>query len=635
MKRQQMSAVDHEACGQRLKGVFAFSSLFLKRMLDKKKQAQSSRDRSQTVKDFVWESVQNWGRRVELFEHSVIIVPVNDAMHWSIMFVCNSDQIVPRVVAAHEKQKMDKENAMQVDSDDGSEEIIDQQEKQETKDSKKAVFYGPSQRPPDLAITRSLEKIGELSDLALEKVESTKLPEHDGDSAKDDDDACDSASTKSETQDLAHSMRQSSEELELSRKKTTDQVSRNDDMPERCLQIEVVKPLLATSYIVNDSTDESDDSTKSSKQCARARPPEPSLPSLAALPKPIAAKADLIKHDDVLNDDEKAQADHVVNLLQFGRPSREEHDGSSPGGHRRSGTLEGGGKAGNDDLSENEDISDSSCDELQKTRLSSSSKPTFRSSSVTSSSSSSSPCIAALPFDSSPPPPLTSTVEHGIEKPRACTPQSAASGSSEDKSDKSSDASKTVNEPAVPKKGRQAKAKPLTMADLEAAKNRLDESREPVIICLDSLGVHSSKKHADILKLFLFRALDERLPAEAGIEKSLVRHKVYNMEVLEAPVPQQPNSFDCGVYVLQFVKTFLKKYVLDNDLTLTHTELNKARLKKHFGRYLFDHDEVAQLRQTLGNTINKKAKLYRKMKQKAENGPSAVADTSDDEVQIL
>mmetsp|Transcript_12211 Transcript_12211/g.26133 ORF Transcript_12211/g.26133 Transcript_12211/m.26133 type:complete len:828 (+) Transcript_12211:664-3147(+) len=71
--------------------VYPFSSLFLKRMLDAHR-----RYRNNSTK--IFEEVERWGRRVKIFNKKILVIPINDSLHWSLAIVCNVDQLPAKLL---------------------------------------------------------------------------------------------------------------------------------------------------------------------------------------------------------------------------------------------------------------------------------------------------------------------------------------------------------------------------------------------------------------------------------------------------------------------------------------------------------------------------------------------------------
>ncbi|KAL8534145.1 hypothetical protein ACS0TY_010230 [Phlomoides rotata] len=120
-----------------------------------------------------------------------------------------------------------------------------------------------------------------------------------------------------------------------------------------------------------------------------------------------------------------------------------------------------------------------------------------------------------------------------------------------------------------------------------------EEKSGPIILHLDSLGMHSSKSVFSNTKRFLieewkFLREDKLLPAPPiteNIWENLSRRIVE--KVLE--VPQQRNDYDCGLFVLYFMQRFLEE--VPERLRKSHLEM--------FGRKWFKPEEASGLRRTI------------------------------------
>ena len=97
-----------------------------------------------------------------------------------------------------------------------------------------------------------------------------------------------------------------------------------------------------------------------------------------------------------------------------------------------------------------------------------------------------------------------------------------------------------------------------------------DSSQTPGIILFDSLRTGSKNRVAATLREFLQLEFDHKKTLPVG---SLER-KVFNVDTIgtiEAAVPQQPNYFDCGLYILQYIESFFAHRSLKIDLRSTAT----------------------------------------------------------------
>lgn len=96
-----------------------FSSFFYKRLVTAGKGGAFD-DRKRRA----YEQVQNWTKDVDIFEKDYLVIPVNDALHWSLVIVCNPGAIVDTVLQV----RKEKEPLVINDDDDGDEVLVMEKE---------------------------------------------------------------------------------------------------------------------------------------------------------------------------------------------------------------------------------------------------------------------------------------------------------------------------------------------------------------------------------------------------------------------------------------------------------------------------------------------------------------------------
>ncbi|XP_061372322.1 ubiquitin-like-specific protease 2 isoform X1 [Gastrolobium bilobum] len=119
--------------------------------------------------------------------------------------------------------------------------------------------------------------------------------------------------------------------------------------------------------------------------------------------------------------------------------------------------------------------------------------------------------------------------------------------------------------------------------------NKEDESG-PIILHLDSLGLHSSRSVFDNIKSYLIEEknyLDrERVSLDISIADRIWKRLPRRIEDQVISVPQQKNEYDCGLFVLYFIERFMEEA--------------PERLKKKdlamFGKRWFKPEEASSLR---------------------------------------
>ncbi|RDX93639.1 Ubiquitin-like-specific protease 1D, partial [Mucuna pruriens] len=116
-----------------------------------------------------------------------------------------------------------------------------------------------------------------------------------------------------------------------------------------------------------------------------------------------------------------------------------------------------------------------------------------------------------------------------------------------------------------------------------------DESG-PIILHLDSLGLHSSKSVFDNIKSYLIEEKnymdEEGMSSDVSVADRIWKCLPRRIESQIITVPQQKNEYDCGLFVLYFIERFMEEA--------------PERLKKQdldmFGKRWFKPEEASNLR---------------------------------------
>lgn len=132
--------------------------------------------------------------------------------------------------------------------------------------------------------------------------------------------------------------------------------------------------------------------------------------------------------------------------------------------------------------------------------------------------------------------------------------------------------------------------------------------RRPCILIFDSLGSHDAQRVADYLLAFLRADYRDKKRCEQTPEW------LDDIPVVSPALPRQPNSYDCGTYVLKYFDDLLSKK-LPLDLP---KEPSKATLKPRFAKDIFGHSHVSRLRADLLAFFDQRAAHYA-----ATRGPAA------------
>lgn len=97
-------------------------------------------------------------------------------------------------------------------------------------------------------------------------------------------------------------------------------------------------------------------------------------------------------------------------------------------------------------------------------------------------------------------------------------------------------------------------AKPMEIAEIPSSPSKT-RSKTPAIVMFDSLRSGAKNRVSATLREFLQMEYDHKKP----LPKDSSARKIFNADTIsaiEAAVPQQPNYFDCGLYILQYIESF-------------------------------------------------------------------------------
>ncbi|CAA6667035.1 unnamed protein product [Spirodela intermedia] len=125
----------------------------------------------------------------------------------------------------------------------------------------------------------------------------------------------------------------------------------------------------------------------------------------------------------------------------------------------------------------------------------------------------------------------------------------------------------------------------------------------PIILHLDSLGIHSSGLIFDNVERYLKEEWaylnGSARPLDLPISERIWRNLPRRIEKKKITVPQQKNDYDCGLFVLYFIERFI--------------EAAPARLRREdlamFGKKWFHPEEASGLRQRLRDLLERFIRL--------------------------
>lgn len=102
--------------------------------------------------------------------------------------------------------------------------------------------------------------------------------------------------------------------------------------------------------------------------------------------------------------------------------------------------------------------------------------------------------------------------------------------------------------------------------------------KTPTIVIFDSLRSGTKNRVGSTIREFLQLEYDHKktLPDDGSNRKIF---NVNTIELIEAAVPQQPNYFDCGLYILQYIEKFFAQSSLKIDFRSPETFSNWCETK--------------------------------------------------------
>ncbi|KAL3501198.1 hypothetical protein ACH5RR_035647 [Cinchona calisaya] len=137
----------------------------------------------------------------------------------------------------------------------------------------------------------------------------------------------------------------------------------------------------------------------------------------------------------------------------------------------------------------------------------------------------------------------------------------------------------------------------------------VEDRSGPILLHLDSLRLHSSKQIFGNIKSFLIEEWnflkEAKAPLNLPIADSILENLSRRIDEKIIEVPQQSNDYDCGLFVLFFMKRFIEEA--------------PKRLKKKdlamFGRHWFNPQEASSLRGSIRRLLKEKFKNASEEKQ--------------------
>ncbi|KAF8751384.1 hypothetical protein HU200_012055 [Digitaria exilis] len=132
----------------------------------------------------------------------------------------------------------------------------------------------------------------------------------------------------------------------------------------------------------------------------------------------------------------------------------------------------------------------------------------------------------------------------------------------------------------------------------------------PMMLHLDSLGLHNSQNIFDIVASYLgeeWRNLRKDSSYDIPFSRTIWKRLSRNIKGEKIEVPRQQNEYDCGIFMLYYIDKFIQQ---------APERLTKESLGM-FGRKWFNHEEASQLREGIRTRL---FDLFQSAKE--DDGPS-------------
>ena len=89
-----MTKILYEAPPHVATQIYVYSSFFYKQYTDNLQRITNRKEPAKNKREKAFQSVSSWTRGVNIFEKSMVMIPINDHCHWSLAIVCNLNQFL-------------------------------------------------------------------------------------------------------------------------------------------------------------------------------------------------------------------------------------------------------------------------------------------------------------------------------------------------------------------------------------------------------------------------------------------------------------------------------------------------------------------------------------------------------------
>ena len=129
-----------------------------------------------------------------------------------------------------------------------------------------------------------------------------------------------------------------------------------------------------------------------------------------------------------------------------------------------------------------------------------------------------------------------------------------------------------------------------------------DDDHQPCLLVMDSLGMHDPVKFSKIIKNYLVDEYGARSSIGGTMkhthgELEEISKRIRAMKYYRVPLPRQRNGYDCGVYVIKYLR-----YVLEINPSSKQRDIT-LNFKNSFNQNRFIQEDIDAEREAIRHTI--------------------------------
>ena len=126
---------------------------------------------------------------------------------------------------------------------------------------------------------------------------------------------------------------------------------------------------------------------------------------------------------------------------------------------------------------------------------------------------------------------------------------------------------------------------------------------QPCLLVMDSMDMHDPVKFSKIIKNYLVdeyvaRSSIRGTMMHTNYELEEISKRILAMKYYKVPMPRQHNGYDCGVYVIKYLK-----YVLEVNPTSNQQDIT-ANFSTFFNENVFSQEDIDAKREVIRDTVS-------------------------------